>query len=830
VREQKRSGAVKAGNLIHNLSYMKLTASPVLYLSLIVCVLQFNSMSQVFAQDGVSKTSSSAGVNMASMSMYYDFANQNWQGSDEHKILADLEFFKYMNDTYGMKLDVFLLDGGIIDNGQLCRPVPGRSAYGTFNSHWVLKRFPNQFHNIYELANSFGCKLGMYIGPDGFGNTPEKAQKRIAFLGDLARNYHMAVFKMDACAGKLRPEKESYLIEAIKKARAFTPGLLVLNDGVPLSHDLRPYIASTNWEGHESYVDVNDFNALTGLNHRLGSMDKPVTPGLSRFLDDKGIGLSSSLDAWDDDLILQAFNRNTLFAPQIFGNPWLLKDEELPRLAHIFNLHKKYNDILVNGKILPASQYGENAVSRGNDDTRLITLRNLSWYPRKFKIKIDSTIGIKAEGTYMAKQLFPTEKYIGRFTPENEVEVEVQPFRAALFLITQHPSEIDLRGCDYQVLEEVSGKPVVIKLLGLPGQKVKLSWGGSELPVSQAFLNRSLRSTFFRKGISFKFPGPKFKNPYHRKLGDLSSYTVTPALASYLYEGSCFAADNNALEIRSLDRAGQSTIRTVNLARNAFFLDSSFTKLGLWDKNAFDGESNTYFSTNRVTSSKGTEAGGGFRLDVGRVEKIDQVVFESVTPDFDPRQVEISNDLHSWTTVPATSIGSNLTVNCPANTSFRYLRSLKSPTQVSEIKAYEHGRLLGRQTWRASNLFKILDPGKVKNAYRLEFKIRKAAPNSLLAVSVPGSYEGESVYAALLVDGKVIGAPDRSPAYPYNNWVDFGSGKGNYTFYFPFSKSMLKKNLEVVVVGTDDRSARLTPEAWMTTTKPPYNEKLLVLK
>ena len=73
-------------------------------------------------------------------------------------------------------------------------------------------------------------------------------------------------------------------------------------------------------------------------------------------------------------MILQAFNRNLILSPEMYGNPFLLNDENLPRLARIYNIHRLYNDILVNGIQLPEETYGKLAVSRGDDKTRLITL------------------------------------------------------------------------------------------------------------------------------------------------------------------------------------------------------------------------------------------------------------------------------------------------------------------------------------------------------------------------------------------------------------------------------------------------------------------------
>ena len=67
---------------------------------------------------------------------------------------------------------------------------------------------------------------------------------------------------------------------------------------------------------------------------------------------------------------------------------------DLPLLARIYNIHRLYNDILVNGIQLPEEKYGKFAISRGDDQTRLITLRNLSWESRQITIRLDESIGL----------------------------------------------------------------------------------------------------------------------------------------------------------------------------------------------------------------------------------------------------------------------------------------------------------------------------------------------------------------------------------------------------------------------------------------------------
>ena len=105
--------------------------------------------------------------------------------------------------------------------------------------------------------------------------------------------------------------------------------------------------------------------------------ESPVVPyeedELTRMVEDHGVCLSSCLDYWDDELVLQAFNRSLTLAPEIYGNPWFLRDDELPKLARLFNLHRRYGTILVNGMELPEATYGPHAVSRGDDSTRFLT-------------------------------------------------------------------------------------------------------------------------------------------------------------------------------------------------------------------------------------------------------------------------------------------------------------------------------------------------------------------------------------------------------------------------------------------------------------------------
>ncbi len=166
-------------------------------------------------------------------------------------------------------------------------------------------------------------RLGVWLGPDGYGDTPAEEKERTDMLVSLCRDFNFRLFKMDLMLTQLSPEKQDAFIRA-----------------------------------------------------------------------------------------MQAFNRCLLLAPELYGNPWFLRDDEYPRLARLFNIHRQYRDILIKGMVLAEDQYGKNAVSRGDDNRRLITLNNISWEPVTYKISLDKSIGLKDPGPVNMIQYHPFEKLI----------------------------------------------------------------------------------------------------------------------------------------------------------------------------------------------------------------------------------------------------------------------------------------------------------------------------------------------------------------------------------------------------------------------------------
>ena len=764
-----------------------------------------------------------------SRAQYFSWINNTNEGSTEAQTMINLDFFKWLKDEYGMQLDIYAWDAGNIDGKGFC---------GSMDSERFRRQYPNGFDPIYEKARSFGCRLGIWGGPDGFGDTPEEEQARVDMMVKLCRDYEFMLFKFDGVCGQLRQEKQDAFVRMMKGCRKHSPDLILLNHRLPLGKGL-PHATTSLWEGAETYIDVHMANNQTATHHRAGAMSRGLPPDLKRLTEDHGVCISSCLDYWEDDLILQAFNRCLILAPEVYGNPWLLRDDEFPKFARIYNLHRRYRDILVNGVVLPEDDYGPFAISRGDSNTRLITLRNLNWKPVKYRVKLDASIGLSAKGTVELHQFHPTERVIGEFEAGSEVEVEVLPFRSCLLMATTEPtSEISVSGCDYEVVRDTEGKAAIVKLLGLPGTEasITLSSGGREF--TKATLDgEEVDGILEGKPLSVKFDGIPLQKPWHRKLGDLESCDV-PADAEALYEATCFAADNNALEVRSLLRSGPTNIPQVQKARDAFFEQELFIDRGLWDKNLFDGNPDTAFYLCQRWGGRDMRINGGaLRIDLGEAASINRLIIRTgseaaLQPLKTDEMVfgQVSSDLLNWTPVSFLA-GKEMVVEIPDGKRIRYIRLSPCPLLINEIEGYKDGVMLDRSKWRASILFSPYSRTPAVAAWSVSFTLDEAPEGSYFAIAINGRHGVEGAYAAIRVDGKPVGAPDRSVSYPGNAWeCPARNSDSNYTYYIPVTKDMIGKNIDAVVLGLRGGNTDIKPEVWITAYPIPFKTKELVLE
>ncbi|WP_372805772.1 hypothetical protein [Pontiella sp.] len=764
-----------------------------------------------------------ADENTPSLSQYFSWINNTNEGSDEKQTLINLDFFKWLHDEYGMKLDIYAFDAGAID---------GPNYYGSTESTKFKKQFPNGFQPIYEKAKSFDCRLGVWLGPDGFGDTPEEEQARTDMLVGLCRDYEFQLFKMDAVCTQLRTEKQGALARLMTECRKYSPDLILLNHRLNLG-DALPHATTFLWGGAETYIDVHMANwRTTGTHNRIQALSRGLVPDLKRLTEDHGVCISSCIDFWDDDLILQAFNRGLILAPEIYANPWFLRDDEFPKLARIYNLHRRYRDILTKGLVLPDEQYGPYAVSRGDESTRFITLRNLTWEPVTYMIQLDDSIGLEKGKRVNLHQFHPTEKFLTQMDWGRTVEVEVLPFRSCLLMATTDKvQELVVRNVDYEVVRDTPDKDVIIDVMGYPGTEAKIAipkYQGKTF--SAATLDGKPVNQLVEKGypVNVAFPGKKIEGQWHRKIGELEACAM-PADAEALYEATIFAADNEAHELRSLRRSGPTQIPQVQAARDEFTTQRYVHERGIDPAYLFDNDLDTVY---KFTPCFRLSNKNNVRLDFGAPIDIEKVLFilplfQQVKENF---TAEVSSDLKTWKPARMVKNGHEINFIVPPGEKVRYFRTDFVPREVVEIEGYAQKQLLPRDAWRVSYLYDRVANRPPQKAFGLKFTLDEYVEGSYLCVALEGKHGKEGAYAALRVGAGYAGAPTRAPSYPINAWEYPSTVRDSHnTYYIPVTKEMIGKPLEAVVLAFDQENLNFKPAVWITANPMPMVKKRLIL-
>ena len=84
---------------------------------------------------------------------YFSWINNTNEGASEEQTLINLDFFRWLKNTYGMQLDIYAFDAGAID---------GANIYGSTNQPRFKKHFPNGFGPVAKSAASLGTRLGIW--------------------------------------------------------------------------------------------------------------------------------------------------------------------------------------------------------------------------------------------------------------------------------------------------------------------------------------------------------------------------------------------------------------------------------------------------------------------------------------------------------------------------------------------------------------------------------------------------------------------------------------------------------------------------------------------
>jgi len=778
-----------------------------------------------------------------SLTEYFSWINNTNEGSCEEQTLANLAFFEWLKKETGAAFDIYAFDAGNIDGAA--------GTYGSIYSERFKKHFPNGFGPVAEKAKELGLKLGVWGGADGFGDTEESKKERRDMIVSLCRDFAFGLFKFDTVCGVLRKDYRDYFTEMIEECRKYVPELVILNHRNDLG-GAQQYCTTKLWESAETYIDVLYSNRKTAPHHRGGTLTRGNPEGLERLVEDHGVCLSSCLDFWADELVIQAFRRGLILSPQIYGNPWLMREDELRTMGRLIALKRRYNEILVDGITLSEDKFGPNAVSRGNEDIRFITMVNLSWEKTSYTFTPGEETGNAKGGVYV-RSIHPYEEDMGFVAEGDSLTIEMEPWRTALIVLSREPlNDIGIKGGKMRPMTRMDGEEFKANIYGLPGESYKISLTGDLSKYTKAELDGCDASALLSgEEYTLTFAGEKVCRG-GVKLGSLSPselpadvealHAAVPENAEALYEAAVFAADNNSLEVRSLQRSGEIAVPEVAEARRHHFEQDTFVYRGIWDKFLFDGKKDTFFMASAVEHDQRI-SGGMLRVDTGAVVTGDTM---SVTfllekgETLSGLRAEAGECLSCFKPLELISISEPVAEKCnfipktvpemmqidvtrvtatfKLSSPVRYFRIAGAPVRANDFSIVAGGESLCRCGWRASNLFSAYYMNPCHTFHTGEFALKSYPAGAKICVALEGRHEIDAAYAVLeLADGTIVGAPDKAPSFPANQYEHFIHRTGsNNTFYFPMKPEYENTTVKVHVLGLRNGFPGFRADVWVS--------------
>ena len=755
-----------------------------------------------------------------SVPQYFSWISNTNEGATEAHTLINLDFFRYLKDTYGMQIKIYAWDAGNFDGAS--------EGYGDLNSDKFKAQYPEGYRNVVNKAAEDGIRLGLWGSPDGYGDTEEQQRERVEFFVHLCRDYHFALFKLDGVCGTLRPEKAQVFAQMLRECRKYSPDLIVLNHRLDL-YEAEPYVTTFLWNGNETYTDVLSCNQNTAMHNRAYMFGRGHVPELSRLAEDHGVCISSSVDYFEDELIYQAFTRSLILAPEIYGNPWLLRDDELPRLARVYNLHRRNAPILVNGMVLPEERYGNCAAVRGSETKRFLSTGNNSWEKRTITVPLTEEIGLKTTGEIYVNLHHPYEQHLGCFQPGDQVEVELPPFRAVLLEVAAvDEAEPMLLGCAYEMVkEDENGVPVEVKLIRTAGGSINLLRGREQVHYMDT------------RPVDIMEKAPVY-------LGELDTMSLYPADGEFLYETSVFPITNDSLESRVLRRSGKTGIPEVQAARDAFFGQRTYWLRGCEASAMFDGREDTFFDAqSRCYCDQDLRIDGGcLRVDLGREVEADavEIVFFAAnepTRELPPQKVtlsgEVSTDLAHWSAVRLGEMdtwqenvripvvrfskhtiyeaeGQLMRIVYPVNGLMRYFRLADPVDRIYHFRVLKDGKPLDIHDAHANNMQAHYRKRPTHTRKSGVVQLPEDCRDAFLAVAMEGEHGDEDVYCCALLDGKYLAPNKRAPDFKANVWEHRVCPASGYTtHYIPLPEDASGKQVELFALFSQWDAGRRVP-------------------
>ena len=319
---------------------------------------------------------------------YFDWLCHDNSGPLESEILANFAALKRLREMYGLQFDIYNSDAGLVE------------SQGTYFPQFKARfdqRFPNGLRPIADASSRLGMKLGLWIGPDGFGETPASMAARRNQLLAWVKDFNVGLFKMDTVVSALAHEdkyilekKYQSLADALAEARRLDPSFVAINHRINDSPYMLTITDCLLWKGEETYIDVHIANTTAALYNRSASIGRELTSEFFktpfRQFEDHGICFNSSVEKWADDLVAQAFGRASVLSPELYGTFFFLPDEDYPRLARLIQLHKRSQSMLKQ-----AFPLADGDIAHGDGRSSLLVLRNPTWGYQTKVVPLDGT-------------------------------------------------------------------------------------------------------------------------------------------------------------------------------------------------------------------------------------------------------------------------------------------------------------------------------------------------------------------------------------------------------------------------------------------------------
>jgi hypothetical protein len=791
--------------------------------------------------------------------LYFDWLCHDNSGPLESEILANFAVLKKLRELYSFQFDIYNSDAGLVESQGTYFP-EYRSVFD--------KRFPQGLRTIADAARELNMKLGLWIGPDGFGETPESMALRREQLVEWVRDFNVGLFKLDTVVSPLHHEdkyilekKYQSLADALSKARRVDPGFVAINHRVNQSPYMLTITDCLLWRGQETYIDVHITNTESALYNRSCSIGRSLYSEFFgvpfRQFEDHGICFNSLVENWEDDFVTQAFGRASVISPEMYGTFFFLPDEDYSRLARLIQLHKRSQSLLT--RTFPLEN-GD--IAHGDGRSALIVLCNPTWESVKKPVRIDETIGLDRNGRdpVIVRQRHPYEQLLAG--PEDGVgwgdtiDIELEPFDVRLIQVdSEMPGEPFIGGVSYEIVPGPEDRRFNVKLLGEPGQNAELKFFNFE-------------GLDVQRPSTIHFGGTPGKRKYFELLGVCTDENPGASSGSLLPELAKFRIDDDALEMRELRTLKKKPSRWQEIeACRKYMWDKVIAAEGS-HRNAFDGDSETRWSDGYPRRSPFTGSPSPYRSDdslwrIDMAEKIELKRLEMdvvrITDTAFIEAVELSPDLKAWSRVPTPDLpgaddipflkeirrrdqkvliydvdagdgrARTLTVELPPGRN-RYLRIHGRNFSVSEIRGYNAaGSPLDRSDWKATNFFgPTPEPQRVLH---LDPIVEDVWPGQEIAVSVNAAERIidpiDGVYVTASVDGEIHIPDHRVPSYPYHNyewncsWLKRQKLSG-LTFRLPVRKEWKGKRLHIRVFLFGEEVESIEARVYRVTPKKPF--------